>query len=171
MPGWQFARHIGAHIGGGYATPDGGHVDQHPGPLAAEVGERRARSVHMAEEVRFHHCPENVRGYVLEAAVGDHSGAVDPDVEPAKALRRSSGELGDLAFVADVCRQPQHLGPEQVALPRDLLERRAGASGERQARAAAGERERGGTSDPARGAGDHDGTSHSRPGARSSATK
>jgi hypothetical protein len=114
-----------------------------------------AGSMHLSEQVRLDDGSEDVGGYVFEAPVDDYPGAVDPDVQPTEAIDRAPGQLGYLCFLTDVGRKPQGFGPARVAFVRDLLERWLRARGERQSRAASREGQRGGTSDSARGAGDH----------------
>jgi len=146
---------VGGDLRGADPPPDRGHGDQHAGAAFAKVPQGRAGTVDLSHQVGLDHLPEHVRRDLEELAVGDHPGAVDPDVDAAEARDRGGRERLDGSFVGDVQRFGVDRGSGRLALPRDIEERLGGAATEGEGAAATGNPQRRGAPDPARGAGDH----------------
>jgi hypothetical protein len=126
-----------------------------PSPWLRKVGDDRASSVDLAHQVRLDHGAEDVARRLLEAAVGDHPGRVDPDVDPSEPLSRPGGQGDHGELVANIGRYADRLGAQLRALAGGDREISLAPRGEDQTRAAAREGDRGGSSDSTRSARDH----------------
>src|SRR5438067_6512780 len=81
----EFACDISRDIGLGGDAEDGADIDQRAmSALGAELGERRAGAMRVAEQVGFNDPAEGIRRHRLEPAEGEHGRAVDPDIDTAE---------------------------------------------------------------------------------------